>query len=63
MKHHQHFLQFTTTMNNFSQWPSDSENPNFPAYLIHHTIQDQDYDKLIYKGDPLFVDRNGHNIL
>ena len=35
-------------------WPCDPENPNFPALMIHESVQDQDF-KLIKKGDPLFV--------
>lgn len=36
------------------RWPCADHNPNFPAYLIHKSIQDQDFHK-ITKGDPLFV--------
>lgn len=36
-------------------WPCDEDNPNFPKYLVHKSLQDQDF-QLIKKGDPLFVD-------
>jgi len=35
-------------------WPSDPENPNFPALMIHESVQDKDFS-LIKVGDPLFV--------
>jgi succinylglutamate desuccinylase len=39
-------------------WPSDAMNPNFPQWMIHESVQDQDY-KLLRKGDPLFVQLDG----
>jgi succinylglutamate desuccinylase len=42
-------------------WPCDPENVNFPAVLIHKTLQDRDF-KLIKTGDPLFVDKEGNVI-
>ena len=39
-------------------WPSDEENPNFPQWMIHESVQDQDY-QLLRKGDPLFVQLDG----
>lgn len=39
-------------------WPSDPDNPNFPEFMVHKSIQDQDF-KLIRKGDPLFVKLDG----
>jgi aspartoacylase len=36
------------------QWPTDPENPNFPLYLIHKSLQDRDFH-VLRKGDPLFV--------
>jgi len=35
-------------------WPCDPENPNFPALMIHETVQDKDFS-LLKIGDPLFV--------
>lgn len=43
------------------QWPCDPENPNFPTYLIHPNVQDNDFS-LVYKGDPLFIDLEGKDI-
>ena len=40
-------------------WPSDPENENFPQWLVHKEIQDQDF-KEIRTGDPLFVDLDGN---
>lgn len=34
-------------------WPSDPDNENFPAYLVHKSVQDKDFC-LINTGDPLF---------
>ncbi len=39
-------------------WPNDPENPNFPAVVVHKSIQDRDFEPLRV-GDPLFVDLNG----
>ena len=39
-------------------WPSDPENPNFPAWMVHKSIQDRDFSE-IRTGDPLFVDLDG----
>ncbi|CAJ1963171.1 unnamed protein product [Cylindrotheca closterium] len=35
-------------------WPCDPVNPNFPALMIHESVQDKDFS-LIKVGDPLFV--------
>ena len=40
------------------KWPCADHNPNFPAYMIHKSIQDQDF-KLLKTGDPLFVTMEG----
>ena len=40
------------------QWPVDPENPNFPAVMIHKSLQDRDFH-IIRKGDPLFVALDG----
>eukprot|EP00934_Nitzschia_sp_Nitz4_P002738 Nitzschia sp. Nitz4//scaffold108_size72880//54373//55542//NITZ4_005825-RA/size72880-processed-gene-0.59-mRNA-1//-1//CDS//3329532699//2728//frame0 len=42
-------------------WPSDPENPNFPAWMVHKSIQDKDFC-MLHKGDPLFVDLDGNVI-
>jgi len=39
-------------------WPSDPENPNFPSWMVHKSIQDKDFAE-IRTGDPLFVDLDG----
>jgi succinylglutamate desuccinylase len=39
-------------------WPSDEENPNFPKWMIHSSVQDKDY-QLLRTGDPLFVQLDG----
>jgi len=43
-------------------WPSDETNPNFPTYMVHKSIQDQDF-KEIRTGDPLFVKRDGRTVV
>jgi aspartoacylase len=45
------------------RWPIDttSINPNFPAWMVHESIQDCDY-KALHVGDPLFVDIDGNVI-
>lgn len=35
-------------------WPSDPDNPNFPALMVHESLQDQDFS-ILRTGDPLFV--------
>lgn len=40
------------------KWPSDPDNPNFPAVMIHKSLQDRDFH-VIRKGDPLFVTLDG----
>ena len=40
------------------RWPCSDHNPNFPAYMIHKSIQDQDF-KLLKTGDPLFLTMEG----
>jgi len=40
------------------RWPSSEHNQNFPAYMIHKSIQDQDF-MLLKTGDPLFVTMEG----
>lgn len=39
-------------------WPSDPVNDNFPAYMVHETVQDRDYQP-VRVGDPLFVQTDG----
>jgi succinylglutamate desuccinylase len=39
-------------------WPCDPDNANFPALMIHKSMQDRDFH-LIRKGDPLFVSLDG----
>ena len=39
-------------------WPNDPENPNFPAVMVHKSIQDRDFEPLRL-GDPLFVALDG----
>mmetsp|Transcript_15779 Transcript_15779/g.25915 ORF Transcript_15779/g.25915 Transcript_15779/m.25915 type:complete len:526 (-) Transcript_15779:121-1698(-) len=39
-------------------WHNDAENPNFPAVMVHKSIQDRDFEPLRV-GDPLFVDLDG----
>jgi succinylglutamate desuccinylase len=40
------------------RWPSDPENENFPAWIVHKNVQDRDFQE-IRTGDPLFVDLDG----
>ena len=42
-------------------WPSDPDNENFPQWLVHKDIQDQDF-KEMKTGDPLFVNLDGEVI-
>lgn len=42
-------------------WPSDPDNENFPQWLVHKDVQDQDF-KEIETGDPLFVNLDGEVI-
>ena len=42
-------------------WPSDPDNPNFPAWMVHKSVQDRDFAE-IRTGDPLFVDLDGNVI-
>mmetsp|Transcript_14800 Transcript_14800/g.32244 ORF Transcript_14800/g.32244 Transcript_14800/m.32244 type:complete len:411 (+) Transcript_14800:188-1420(+) len=39
-------------------WPSDPENPNFPAWMVHKSVQDRDFEPL-RAGDPLFLASDG----
>jgi aspartoacylase len=39
-------------------WPNDESNPNFPAVIIHKSLQDRDFEPLRV-GDPLFVSLDG----
>lgn len=39
-------------------WPNDPTNPNFPAVMVHKSIQDRDFEALRI-GDPLFVTLDG----
>jgi len=41
------------------RWPSDPENPNFPAFVVHKHLQGRDFQP-VYEGDPLFVDLEGN---
>jgi len=40
------------------KWPCADHNHNFPKYMVHKSIQDQDF-MLIKSGDPLFVSMEG----
>mmetsp|Transcript_16469 Transcript_16469/g.24906 ORF Transcript_16469/g.24906 Transcript_16469/m.24906 type:complete len:403 (+) Transcript_16469:179-1387(+) len=40
------------------QWPTLDDNPNFPAAMVHKSLQDRDYQPL-RTGDPLFVGLDG----
>ena len=40
------------------RWPCADHNPNFPAVLVHKSLQDQDFC-LLRTGDPLFVALDG----
>jgi len=40
-------------------WPCDPENENFPAWIVHQSVQDKDFTE-IRTGDPLFVDLEGN---
>ncbi len=40
-------------------WPNDPTNPNFPALMVHDSIQDRDFG-ILRTGDPLFVDLDGN---
>lgn len=40
-------------------WPTDEANPNFPAWVLHKSVQDKDFG-LIRTGDPLFIDIDGN---
>jgi succinylglutamate desuccinylase len=40
-------------------WPNDPSNPNFPALMVHGSVQDGDFGE-IRVGDPLFVDLDGN---
>ena len=42
-------------------WPVDEDNPNFPALMVHKSLQDRDFHQ-IRKGDTLFVDLEGKEI-
>ena len=42
-------------------WPSDPDNPNFPVWMVHKSVQDKDFAE-IRTGDPLFVDLDGNVI-
>ena len=39
-------------------WPNDESNPNFPAVIVHKSLQDRDFEPLCV-GDPLFVRLDG----
>jgi len=39
-------------------WTSVEDNPNFPALMIHKSVQDRDFE-LLRIGDPLFVALDG----
>eukprot|EP00571_Detonula_confervacea_P012457 CAMPEP_0172306230 /NCGR_PEP_ID=MMETSP1058-20130122/7340_1 /TAXON_ID=83371 /ORGANISM="Detonula confervacea, Strain CCMP 353" /LENGTH=446 /DNA_ID=CAMNT_0013018043 /DNA_START=349 /DNA_END=1689 /DNA_ORIENTATION=+ len=39
-------------------WPNDPTNPNFPALMVHKSVQDRDFHPLRV-GDPLFVEPDG----
>ena len=39
-------------------WPNCPSNPNFPALMVHKSLQDRDFEPLRV-GDPLFVQVDG----
>ncbi|KAL7469941.1 hypothetical protein ACHAXS_010179 [Conticribra weissflogii] len=39
-------------------WPTDPTNPNFPAVMVHKSVQDRDFEPLRI-GDPLFLSLDG----
>lgn len=39
-------------------WPCDPDNPNFPAVMVHNSLQDRDFH-ILRIGDPLFVALDG----
>mmetsp|Transcript_3509 Transcript_3509/g.7883 ORF Transcript_3509/g.7883 Transcript_3509/m.7883 type:complete len:639 (-) Transcript_3509:354-2270(-) len=39
-------------------WPTDPTNPNFPAVVVHKSVQDRDFEPLRV-GDPLFLSLDG----
>ena len=43
------------------RWPCDPDNENFPQWLVHKDVQDEDF-KEIETGDPLFVNLDGEVI-
>ena len=47
-----------TEMSGKIRWPCSDHNPNFPAYMVHKSVQDRDF-QLIRTGDPLFVNMEG----
>mmetsp|Transcript_44672 Transcript_44672/g.50077 ORF Transcript_44672/g.50077 Transcript_44672/m.50077 type:complete len:386 (-) Transcript_44672:332-1489(-) len=49
-------------MSNKIVWPCDPDNENFPQWIVHKDVQDQDF-KEIKQGDPLFVNLDGEVIL
>ena len=42
-------------------WPCHPENPNFPLFMVHKSLQDRDFH-VIRQGDPLFVTLDGKTI-
>uniref|UniRef100_A0A7S2UKJ8 Aspartoacylase n=1 Tax=Attheya septentrionalis TaxID=420275 RepID=A0A7S2UKJ8_9STRA len=42
-------------------WPCTEDNPNFPLFMVHKSLQDRDFH-LIKTGDPLFVTIEGDTI-
>jgi succinylglutamate desuccinylase len=39
-------------------WPCDAENPNFPMWMVHKSLQDKDFH-VVRTGDPMFVALDG----
>jgi len=42
-------------------WPGHPDNPNFPLFMVHKSLQDKDFH-VVRKGDPLFVTLDGKTI-
>lgn len=50
---------FPGEMSGKIRWPCDPANPNFPALMVHKSLQDRDFH-VLRRGDPLFVDLDGN---
>lgn len=43
-------------------WPSHTDNPHFPLYVVHESIQDRDFLQPISIGHPIFITLDGNTI-